>query len=1230
MQVSQSDFVSRGNQLVAAGQFQEAVKVCRLGLLGRPTTVEGRIVLGRALLALSRFDEVLAEMRVALELDPSAIAAYVLRGEALLGKRDPGGAIVPLRQALALSPGDGAISSLVRAAELAQERNDGRPSQASLGYVDLGYNVGGHDPKSDSDMRTAPFERDVRTLPHKPAGASARWPGRTAGTVEVDPEVASIELDDEDVVEAPAPAPGRAAIVARNVMMSAGQQLAVKKEVTVALSLDEMVEMEPDVATPAASAASARALIGKGSVRQAVGLAGGPIEAQPARQPGFAPAAEPPRPVMIPQLSPLAHRLAAAPDNVVMGPQFPIGPSAQTMAAAPMPTGSTRPTNATGPRDGAMPTRAPHLPTLALSAAQAQSAAAIDDLFAPEPRHAWANAGAISTGTMGAGAGANLGAGQYLGGAVDDFAVQGMRPVDVVGLPAAPAPVKRRKMVYAGWAVIGAFVLAAGVFAGLWIRQSRLRKQVAHAIEKAGDLAKDDSWRGHISARDVLANVVKASDTQATRGRLLVERALLAYEFGEDRSATTAAVLASLDTSSTSITANAYIALLQADGEKARALGKRLTPARGFEAVGLYVEGRGALLQGDHVAAAEALRLAVERDPRPLYQLALAEAKIAGGAVSDADTLLATTARASSPEATVLRARGDLRADRLGSHPELAAQLDAITITAEKAVTDPVRVASQLTVALALAVVAETQARSGELERAQSTFGRAMAVGVDDYRFAEQTVRALIALRRLNDARKAAERAAQTWPTYAPLSIALADIELRSGDVQAAFDRLKDPRFGKFVEGATIRGRAALVLGDLELAQDDLDAVLKIAPQAASAMVARAYLEVLRGDGKAAMARLGTVGSDASPSVLTVYGAAQRMAGQAEAIATLRKAAMAPAHDYSGVAHLELARSLRDSGELTLARTEFTAALALGQQRARLEQAVLDVEDRHLGQGRTELEAMYKAAVASAATDHEVDGVLLVELLRARTLSGDIAGAEALLKIAERRSDLPKWQVLRERGRVLMKKSDSPAASAALIAAMGDKSADAETFLLVANVVEGGTDTTDLAARLKAASTRLAGTGELEIINGKLEYAAGRAAAADAAFAKAKDLLTQSHASSRRLAMAHVGLAATALDRNDEPRARAEINIAMSLDPSSVEAKLFGSEFAATANAKLELLQQAVELAPYHAVAWMLLGQAALAAKNKAQYDRAVGRLTDIAPLSQELTELKAAAKSTR
>ncbi len=115
--MSQSDFVSRGQALVAAGQFQEAVKVCRLGLLGRPTTVEGRVVLGQALLALKRFDEVLAEMRVALELDHTSIPAQVLKAEALLRKGDVAPAIEALHKARQGSPGDPRIMQLLGEAE---------------------------------------------------------------------------------------------------------------------------------------------------------------------------------------------------------------------------------------------------------------------------------------------------------------------------------------------------------------------------------------------------------------------------------------------------------------------------------------------------------------------------------------------------------------------------------------------------------------------------------------------------------------------------------------------------------------------------------------------------------------------------------------------------------------------------------------------------------------------------------------------------------------------------------------------------------------------------------------------------------------------------------------------------------------------------------------------------------------------------------------------------------
>src|SRR3954467_4848022 len=133
--VSQSDFVTRGQALVAAGQYQEAVKVCRLGLLGRPTTVEGRVVLGSALLALKRFDEVLAEMRVALELDHNSVAAQVLKAEALLKKGDPDGASDVLKKVRKQAPTDARIAELLEAAGAAAGKSSTSAVHPSVGFV---------------------------------------------------------------------------------------------------------------------------------------------------------------------------------------------------------------------------------------------------------------------------------------------------------------------------------------------------------------------------------------------------------------------------------------------------------------------------------------------------------------------------------------------------------------------------------------------------------------------------------------------------------------------------------------------------------------------------------------------------------------------------------------------------------------------------------------------------------------------------------------------------------------------------------------------------------------------------------------------------------------------------------------------------------------------------------------------------------------------------------------
>ena len=119
----ESDYVERARSLMARGQFQEAARACRIGLLAHPLDVEGRLVLGMALMALGRLDEVLGEMRVALEVDERSPLGWLLRGEALAMRGDFAQAEAALVRARALdSPfGPSQGSPVGRASELLAE-----------------------------------------------------------------------------------------------------------------------------------------------------------------------------------------------------------------------------------------------------------------------------------------------------------------------------------------------------------------------------------------------------------------------------------------------------------------------------------------------------------------------------------------------------------------------------------------------------------------------------------------------------------------------------------------------------------------------------------------------------------------------------------------------------------------------------------------------------------------------------------------------------------------------------------------------------------------------------------------------------------------------------------------------------------------------------------------------------------------------------------------------------
>jgi tetratricopeptide (TPR) repeat protein len=58
-----------------AGQFDEAVLVCRAGLAQHPAYLSARITLGRALLEMGRYDEAVSEFEYVLKAAPDNLSA---------------------------------------------------------------------------------------------------------------------------------------------------------------------------------------------------------------------------------------------------------------------------------------------------------------------------------------------------------------------------------------------------------------------------------------------------------------------------------------------------------------------------------------------------------------------------------------------------------------------------------------------------------------------------------------------------------------------------------------------------------------------------------------------------------------------------------------------------------------------------------------------------------------------------------------------------------------------------------------------------------------------------------------------------------------------------------------------------------------------------------------------------------------------------------------------------
>jgi tetratricopeptide (TPR) repeat protein len=114
-------FAELGEECRRAGSNEEAVSICRAGLVHHPHNLPARVTLGRALIELDRLDDAFTELTFVLDATPGDLAAIRALAEIYQRRGLMSEALVHYRRALQLAQHDADLSRTVETIERSVE-----------------------------------------------------------------------------------------------------------------------------------------------------------------------------------------------------------------------------------------------------------------------------------------------------------------------------------------------------------------------------------------------------------------------------------------------------------------------------------------------------------------------------------------------------------------------------------------------------------------------------------------------------------------------------------------------------------------------------------------------------------------------------------------------------------------------------------------------------------------------------------------------------------------------------------------------------------------------------------------------------------------------------------------------------------------------------------------------------------------------------------------------------